>query len=524
VADYFLIKPGNAAMFPAFTPWLTKITMYRLMLYYLTFLVSVAIILSLIGILPYNALALTHTTLYLVAVCFVANQSIARLWRIKPNVESQYITALILTLIVGPVAFMTNVVFLTILGTVAMASKYILAWQKRHFFNPTAFAAVFAVLVLGKGASWWVGTPVMLPFIVLGGILIMEKTRRWHLALSFLIPYLVLTLFLTVTQLNQILPVTVNLLTLTPVVFFTFVMLVEPLTSPPDRMTRIFFGMLIAVVLVGLQQFAPSLSYTLELSLLVGNLFSRAIRFNPSVTLSLKKKEEIAPSVWTFWFEPASKVKFLPGQFFEWSLPHPHPDNRGTRRFFTIASSPTEPLILLTTKFDSKGSSFKRALKNLEVAAEIITSPPSGEFTLPKDPKTKCVFIAGGIGVTPFRSMVKYMLDEHIGRTITLFYSNRKAEDIVFKDLFDEAEKAFGLQTVYTLTEDKPAPAGGWQGKTGYIDADMIKDSVEDWGDRVYYVSGPEPMVQAFEKMLASMGITKKNIKHDYFPGYSESR
>lgn len=211
---------------------------------------------------------------------------------------------------------------------------------------------------------------------------------------------------------------------------------------------------------------------------------------------------------------------FTSGQFLEYTLSHSHADSRGIRRFFTIASSPAEKLILLTTRFSEKGSTFKRALSEMRLGEEIIASRVSGEFVLPRDANTKLVFIAGGIGITPFRSIVKYMRDTNQSGDIILLYGAKIEADLVFRNMFDEAEKRFGMKNIYALS-DAAAPSG-WKGRKGFIDETLIKEEVPDFLERTFYVSGPEPMVRNMEKTLSAMGIARAKIKRDYFPGYEE--
>ena len=152
---------------------------------------------------------------------------------------------------------------------------------------------------------------------------------------------------------------------------------------------------------------------------------------------------------------------------------------------------------------------------------EIVAMSVAGEFTLPQDDgSTPCVFIAGGIGVTPFRSMIQYMLDKKLSRPITLLYSNKTADDIAFKSVFDEAALAGWLKAVYTITESAPY---GWKGKIGYVTADMIREAVPQYKESLFYISGPKPMVGAFQKMLDEMGVPSDHIKTDFFPGYTET-
>ena len=502
--------------------FLNRTTMYRLLLYFLISLVVVATLFAAVGLLPYNPLNIVTSGAYLSLVCLLANQLFARLFRARANVESQYITALILTLITGPQPVLRHIVFLTTVAVLAMACKYVFALRRRHIFNPAAFAVVVTALLLHQGASWWIGGPLMLPFVLVGGLLVARKTRRFHLVISFLLTYFVMTLVVGMASGSSSGAIAIlyrDVILFSALLFFSFVMLVEPITGPSSRRLRIYYGAAIAILFVLYGRIFPYFPYNLEAALLSGNILARLARFDPRLTLALARREQVTADTVCFWFDPVRPVSFQPGQFFEWTLLHPHPDRNGVRRYFTIASSPTESRLLLATKIGNPPSTFKQALLNLKAGEKITVANLEGEFLLPKDPKRACVFIAGGIGITPYRSMIKYMLDKGLSRPITLLYSNRSAEDIVFKDIFDQAEKAIGLKVVYTLT-GKNVPAD-WRGKTGYITAELIREEVPDYQERVFYISGPEPMVMAFERMLAGMGVRGSNVKRDYFPGYA---
>lgn len=500
--------------------FLNGITMYQLMLWYLRFLFGIAVILSFFKILPYNPFDILISGFYIIAVCYAINQLFAYLFKVKPNYESQFISGLILALIIGPLPFLPNIFFLTITPIIVTASKYMIAINKQHIFNPAAFTVVVAAVLFHNGASWWIGSISMSPFIIMGGIIILRKIQRFNLTLGFLLTYF---LFILVTNLQSFLSfqsaitIVTNVFLVSPILFFSIVMLTEPLTSPADKNLRTYYGIFSALVFIMLQKFTP-ISYTLELSLLVANVAGRLVRFNTKYTLTLKQKNEIAPTIWEFLFEPVRPFQYIAGQFLEWNLPHKNADSRGTRRYFTISSSPSEKDILLTVKIPDKPSTFKSALKNLPIGESVYATSLEGDFTEPKDVKNHYVFIAGGIGITPFRSIIMHLLKQKTRISLTLFYSAHSPEEFVFKDIFDKAEKEIGLKTIYVLSDNPPQ---NWQGETGHIDDVMIKRHVSNEKQTVYYMSGPQPMVVAYEKTLSDMGISKSHIKTDYFPGYT---
>jgi Na+-transporting NADH:ubiquinone oxidoreductase subunit NqrB len=171
---------------------LNKITMYRLTLYYLIFLIGMATILSFFGILTYNPLDILISALLSIIVCYGANSVLAKLFKAVTNVESVFITALILALII-PVKYPVNIPFMIGASIFAMAAKYFLTIEKRHLFNPAAVSvAAIALLSPEHAATWWIGTPTMLPFVLVGGLLLIRKIRRESMVINFLIAYLII--------------------------------------------------------------------------------------------------------------------------------------------------------------------------------------------------------------------------------------------------------------------------------------------------------------------------------------------
>lgn len=476
------------------------------MFYYLLFLVVVASILSFVHVLPYNGWDILIEAIYLVTICRFSNEFFGKIFKVKTNIESSLISGFILALIIGPTSLLGNIIPLTGAAILAMGSKYLIAPRKKHIFNPAGFGALAAGILFSFGASWWVGSTPMFPFILIGGLLILKKIRRFKMVGIFLLAIMGMSLIIS-PSLNGL----IDFLLVSPIIFFACVMLVEPLTSPFRSLHKLIYAVLVAAAFNIYGRFLNVVPYPLELALLTGNIFSYMVTPAVRQILKLKEKIKMTHDVIAFKFEPMTKFDFKAGQYLEWTLSHLKPDSRGIRRFFTISSSPTEDFVMLTSKFYDKPSTFKQALQKLEPGDEIGAGNLSGEFTLPKDSGEKLCFIAGGIGITPFRSMIKWMVDSKEKRNIVLLFSNKTEEDIVFKDIFDKA-KELRVRTVYINTD-----------KMGYIDEAMIKKEVQDWKERIFYVSGPEPMVEAFEKMLKGMGVGRESLKRDYFPGYTET-
>ena len=493
--------------------FLNGITMYRLVLYYLSALWLWAFALSVLGKLAFSPLALLFSLIIAVAISWIANLIFAHVFKAPTNVESLYITALILVLIVTPLqssSYIQYFIFMSWVSLWAMASKYIFAIGKKHLFNPAAFAVALIALTLGQGASWWVGSLSILPIVLLGGILIVRKLKRYDLVFSFVFTA-VITIFLgSVLSGRDPVAALTNALLNSPLLFFAFVMLTEPLTTPPTNKMQIWYGALTGFLFYPQMHIAGVYS-TPELALLVGNIFSYAVSPKEKLLLILKEKIQVAQNTFDFVFATDRAINFSPGQYLEWTLPHAKPDDRGNRRYFTIASSPTEKEIKMGVKFYSEPSTFKKTLLSMKVGENLV---------LPKDKNQKLVFIAGGIGVTPFRAMLKYLLDKNEKRDISIFYANNSLEEIAYKDVFDRAQEDLGIKTVYCLTDSEKIPAD-WTGHCGRIDADLIKKEIPDFAQRTFYISGPRGMILAYQDVLKKLGVQEKQIITDFFPGFA---
>ncbi len=240
---------------------------------------------------------------------------------------------------------------------------------------------------------------------------------------------------------------------------------------------------------------------------------------NNQFQMTLVKIETLSPSICSFFFEAVPQFTFEPGQFLEWTIPHPNPDSRGTKRWFTLASSPTEKLIQLTTRFADQGSSFKTALQNKKIGDHIWAHGVEGDFNLPDDKRAPLVFIAGGIGITPFRSMVKYLLDTNEKRDVILLYAAKSPADLIFLDLFEKARTVLSLKLVTIVSQ----PTAEWTGNSGTVDRNFISNEIPNIASAQVYVSGPEPMVETLSGTLRSIGVANNSIHQDFFPGYLAS-
>ncbi len=496
-----------------------NITMYRLLLYYLIGLIVAAFGLSIVGDLHFNPLYVAGSAIILVAASWIINKVLAYIFYAPTNPESALITALILALIITPNPTGFNLLFMLAAAGLAMASKYILTIREKHLFNPAAIAVVLTALGPKQTASWWVGTAVMLPFVLIGGLLLIRKIHRGTMFSSFLIATTLSTILYSVLSKVSVSSSLQNMVLSSSVFFLGFVMLTEPATSPTTKTKQTWYGAIVGFLLPPQVHFF-SFYTTPEIALVVGNIFSYLVSPKTKLFPVLKQKIKIASNTADFVFSPGRALAYEPGQYMEWTLPHKKYDARGIRRYFTLASSPTEHDIRIGVKFYEKGSTFKSALLDSDEYSPFVATEVSGDFVMPKDTSQKLLFIAGGIGITPFRSMIKYLIDSKQARDIILLYSARTQSDLVYQEVFNQASRELGIKVRYVVTNQQIAqPTIGLQ--AGRIDAKLLEKETPDITDRLCYISGTHLMVKDMKTQLLSLGVASKNIKTDYFPGYA---
>lgn len=498
---------------------LDHITMYRLLLYYLLALLAIAMGLSFAGVLQYNGWAIAFSATYITLICWITHSVFAHAFEAPANLESSLITALILALIITPYKEPHDALFFTAAAGLAIASKYILQIRKKHIFNPAAVAVALTAAGPGQTASWWIGSSQMLPYVIIGGLLLTRKIQRSRMVATFIAVALASQVVVSLLGHHSL---TANLrqtLLHSSLWFLAFVMLTEPATSPGSSGKQNWYAALVGAV------FPPQVHIlkvysTPELALLVGNVFAYLVSSKAKLILKLRQKQVIAAGTMDLAFALKRPLKYKAGQYMEFTLPHQGTDSRGSRRYFTLASSPTEKDLRLGVKFYAKGSSFKRAMQRMNSQTRFAAAQLSGDFVLPDDQGQKLAFIAGGIGVTPFRSMLKYLTDTNDQRDVTLLYSEKTVAAVAYRDIFAQAKQQIGAKVIYTLTDLASLPPD-WPGATGFISEQMVKQAVPDYAERLFYISGPQPMVKAAQHILYSLGVPRHQIKTDFFPGYA---
>ena len=224
----------------------------------------------------------------------------------------------------------------------------------------------------------------------------------------------------------------------------------------------------------------------------------------------IEEKRKEVDDIYSFIFQPQEPVTWQAGQYALYRVPHDNPDNRGETRIFTISSPPFQKKIMLTTNYSfEESSSFKKALFAKKAGDVVEAIKIDGKFTVNKEYQ-KLVFIAGGIGITPFHAILLDLEEKKDYRDIILVYSNKNEEHIVFKDTLNNlAERYSKLNIKYIFSPQR-------------ADENFIKETVPDLEERVFYISGPMRLVKAVEETLYQLKVDKENIKKDYFPGINE--
>lgn len=230
------------------------------------------------------------------------------------------------------------------------------------------------------------------------------------------------------------------------------------------------------------------------------------------MTVTFERAEQEAPQIKTFYFKPDTPVRYTAGQFIELTLPHDQPDDRGTKRWFTLSSSPADDLLSITTKMVKDSSSFKQALERLRKGDRVHMAEPMGDFVLPKDTSIPLLFVAGGMGITPFHSILRWLPTAKETRDIRLLHAVSREDDIVFQDTFRDA----GVHATIIVRE----PSSAWGGERGQLTAEHILKIAEPSSGTMIYIAGPEPMVETLEAGLLKLGCPKDRLVLDFFPGY----
>jgi ferredoxin-NADP reductase len=238
-----------------------------------------------------------------------------------------------------------------------------------------------------------------------------------------------------------------------------------------------------------------------------------------NTTIRLVRRDDVAEGTAAFTFSRPPGFEFRAGQAIDLTLiDPPETDAEGNVRTFTIASAPFEDHLMVATRM--RDTAFKRVLRSAASGFELKLDGPSGSFNLHRNAVKPAVFLAGGIGVTPFRSIARQARKDGLPRRLFLFYSNRRPEDSAFLDELEETsggEPSFHLIPTMTAMESSRRP---WTGERGLIDRAMLLRHVPELQGPIYYLAGPPAMVAAMRAMLVAAAVDEDDIRTEGFSGY----
>lgn len=502
---------------------LGRASMYRLVLFALSALAVIALGISFTGQLAAGPLQIVVSAGVVVAaiaaVDAVAQWILRRPWRI----ESALITGLILLFVLRPTLDPWGLIGIAIAGAVASASKYVLAWQGRHIFNPAAVGATvltaLSIAFPDLGSSWWwVGSPLLVAPVVLLGLVVLLRTEKVRVVALFLLVAVLVGLLRTFVQTQAAgLPLDLGL-TLTqlvlqsPFLFLGAFMLSEPLTLPPRRRQQAVVAVVVGV-LAGWPIALGEITLGQERALLIGNLVAFFFAMRTAVRLTIVERTSLTPTVRELSFRAERPVRFAPGQYLELEVPHPHPDARGTRREFSILSSPEELPIVKIAMREGSQSSYKKALAQVQPGDELAITGIWGDFVLPRKTSTPILMVAAGIGVTPFVSQLRHLKLAGEPRDVVFVYVASGAEELAFRDDLEAA----GIPVIVVTRDDPHALPEGWRWAGGErLTAESLLALVPDIAQRHAYVSGPPALIASLAPALDKA----KGMTTDAFSGY----
>jgi ferredoxin-NADP reductase/Na+-translocating ferredoxin:NAD+ oxidoreductase RnfD subunit len=493
---------------------LNRFTMYRLVVYVLSAYAALGVAAAWLGRLPVSPTEMVVSLFLVLVSAYAADRGLARYFGVPSNDESWLITGLIIFLIMHPATNVVGGLGLVLAGALGSASKYLIALRGKHIFNPAAFAAAVLTLTGLATTTWWIGSSMFWPVTLVLGLAIVRKIRRGALVVTFAAVAVTL-------QVAQVLAAHQAIATLqpalfsSPLIFLATIMLTEPATMPPRRTQQMVFAGLVAALYVLAPRVGP-LSVDPEVALLLGNVYAYVVSAKSRVRLTLREIQPVSEYVYNYIFAPDHPLRFLPGQYMEWTLAGVPYDSRGNRRTFTIASSPTEPSVQVGLKYYQPASMYKATFARLEPGDIVYGSQPAGNFTMQGLEREKLAFVAGGIGVTPFRSMIKYLADTQARGDIILLYVVSDEHEFAYAQELKAAE-AVGVRTIPIVTR------AGYQHPavtTAKLSADLVARLVPDHAERRFFISGPPLLVDATRGYLDDLGIARTRIRTDHFAGY----
>ncbi|MGO3885812.1 MAG: ferredoxin--NADP reductase [Mycetocola sp.] len=500
------------------------IPMHRLVSVSLAALTVIAVVSAALGSLSYSPLALIVSALVGVGVAVAVNAGAAALSKRSAHHESAVISGLIAFFLAWPSLSPADLSLVAGLAALAALSKYLLVWRGRPLANPVVAAAVILGVVGLSSEIWWVASEPLFPAVLVFTLLILRRTRMMIPGLVFIAVALGGTVLGSVAGGGELGTAIMSALISTPILFLAGFMLTEPITLAPRTSQRVIVAVVVGVLfsaplilasVLHLPTTLGPLALSPAFALLVGNLISfgfgprRALRFTVSAVA------QNVPGVWSVSLLPEQPTRVEPGQYLELSLPHRRSDSGGTRRVFSVTSAPDAETVTLGVRIDEPASSFKRELRALQSGDQVSATRIGGDFVPPTTPDQPVLYLAAGIGVTPYLSHLAAEASAGITRDRVLIYLLRDGEQIPFRDRLSTADLR-----VIVVAPTRPAdlPEGWEYAGVGRLTADTLPALVPDVAHRHCYASGSPAAVGSLRSVLRRSGA--HHVTTDAFAGY----
>ena len=483
-----------------------RVTMYRLVVLVLLVIALAAVVLSVAGVLPFPPAGLVAALAVALLVGYGTNRLFGAIRRIRPHAESGVITGLLGFFLLLPLGTPQALGALALAVALGNLSKFVLVVRGRHVANPVAVGAVVVLLTGLSGATWWVATPVLLPFVVLGGALVVRRAGAWDLALPVVVVGVAGTVLGLVGVGTAPAVALWTAVASSPTLFLAAFMASEPLTAPPRRWQRLLVGTLVGVLLPLPLHVGP-VPMTPEIALVLANVVAFAFGPRRRLRFVLEQREAHPGGVTDLRLRPEAPLRIRPGQYLELSLPGAKQDARGLRRAFSPASAPGDVVRILTRE-PERPSAFKRALAAVPVGGTIAGSAVAGDFLPPRDPAAPVVWFAGGIGVTPFLAMAA----AEPARDAVLVWRLGAEDDPAWA-----ADALRGVRVLVVGPDTVPLPAG-WERIGPDLGSARLPDVVRDLSRRTAYAAGAPSWVATARRVARAAGI--RRLRTDRFLGY----
>lgn len=498
-----------------------RVPMVRLVLVCLVVIAVVAVAAAALRVLQLPVGALLAVAVVAVAATWGSSRLLAAATRSRAQDGSALVTGLILFLVLYPSAAPLDLLLVAVAGVAASASKYLLRVGGRHVLNPAAVGLLVVGLTGLTGSAWWVGTPVLLPLVLVSAALIAVRMR-------LVAPVAVLVVGGAVVQAAALVATgstpeaAVGYVASTPLLFLAAFMFTEPVTLPPRTWQRIAEAAVVALLLA-LPAVAPfalgTLRPTPELALLVGNVLAIAVARPAAAGLRLVGSRRLTPTAVEYRFRPERPLPHRAGQYLELHLPHRGADRRGVRRSLTIVSPPASGEVAVAVRMREAGSTFKRALDELPVGGRARAVTVTGGFTLPADRSVPLLLVASGIGITPFVSQLRQDAAEVAAgarpRDLLLVDRVPAADDVPY--LQELAATGVRVLVVCPDPEALPPLPDHWH-RAAQLDVDTLRSVLPAAPGRVGYVSGSARFIAEARRVLRAAGV--RRVRTDALAGY----